>query len=69
MANEGITNDELKIISCNCKSGCKKIAVYVDKKLSCSLFCGKSCVKGNVICCMTAPESMYLDIITVLIIT
>ena len=61
MANEGITNDELKIISCNCKSGCKTIAVYVDKKLSCSLFCGKSCVKGNVICCMNAPESISDD--------
>ena len=62
MANEGITNDELKIISCNCKSDCKTNRCICRKKnLSCSLYCGKSCIKGNVICCMNAPESISDD--------
>ena len=32
MANEGITNDELKIISCNCKSDCKTNRCMCRKK-------------------------------------
>ena len=62
MANEGITNDELKIISCNCKSDCKTNRCICRKKnLSCSLYCAKSCIKGNVISCMNVPESISDD--------
>ena len=62
MSKDDISNDELKIISCSCKTECKTNRCKCRKNnLPCSLYCGKNCVKGNVICCMNAPESTRDD--------